>query len=489
MSTLKAGPRGLKGRGGGYWRVLPTPPMFRGTSVQVCGLWPFAGGSARPAYGVPVGADIHTGTTVACDAFSYFDAGLISSASMAVFGLPGYGKSSFTVRQIIGLAAKGVRPIVAGDLKGEYTPLIRALGGTVLTFDESFRYNVLDMGAMAEAAERIGGRRGGELRGEAQGRATTIVRTLIEISRHSPVADFEHSILSAGIRILHERHADQDPPTLPDLLALVTQPTNELLSLAQAADSEEYRVETRALTRSLRAVLDGPLGRTFSGQSTERLSLNAPAVSIDLSSIYRQSNEVLAAVMFSTWSEVFASIEAAKAMADAGVAPQRHFVTVMDEMWRAMRLRGAGLIQSMDEITRLNRHEGTGNIFITHSLKDMESIAAPEDVATARGFAERSGIVVTAALAEEDLRKLSEVKRMSEREIRTVARWSTPAGWKSQVNLDPVTGARRPGVPPDAGKVLIKVGERTGIPTEVRRTRLERQLHDTNARWVQDTTE
>ena len=73
------GPRGYRGRGGGSWRVLPTPASFRGTSVQVCGMWPFAGGSARPVIGVPIGQDIETGSTVCCDPFSWFRAGLYFS--------------------------------------------------------------------------------------------------------------------------------------------------------------------------------------------------------------------------------------------------------------------------------------------------------------------------------------------------------------------------------------------------------------------------
>lgn len=95
-------------------------------------MWPFAGGSSRPVIGVPIGQDIETGSTVCCDPFSWFKAGLISSPSMSVFGLQGLGKSSFTVRQILGLADQGVRPMVAGDLKGEYTRVVLALGSQVL---------------------------------------------------------------------------------------------------------------------------------------------------------------------------------------------------------------------------------------------------------------------------------------------------------------------------------------------------------------------
>ena len=90
------------------WRVMPLPPTFRGTSVQVCGFWPFAGGSSRPSLRVPVGQDIQTGSTVCCDPFAWFRAGFISSPSMSVFGMPGLGKSSFAVRQVIGLADRGV---------------------------------------------------------------------------------------------------------------------------------------------------------------------------------------------------------------------------------------------------------------------------------------------------------------------------------------------------------------------------------------------
>jgi hypothetical protein len=157
---------------------------------------------------------------------------------------------------------------------------------------------------------------------------------------------------------------------------------------------------------------------------------------------------------------------------------------VMDEMWEPLRIEGAGLVDKLDGLTRLNRNDGVGNIFITHSLKDMESMASEADARKARGFAERSSIVVTAGLSKEDLRALSEVKRMSEVEINTVASWSTPAGWKQRMIIDPVTGVSRPAPPPGAGKVLIKLGERAGIQTQVTLTSAEMALHDTNTRWI-----
>jgi len=449
-------------------------------------MWPFAGGSSRPVIGVPIGQDIETGSTVCCDPFSWFKAGLISSPSMSVFGLQGLGKSSFTVRQILGLADQGVRPMVAGDLKGEYTRVIRALGGQVLRFGEGQRLNVLDQGAMAEAADRLDGEAGEALREQALQRSVTMVTTLLQIIRREHLEDWEQSLLGRAIRVLTEKHraGGGQPPTLPELAAIMQEPPQEMIRSILADDQGEYWDLTKRLNRSVQALLEGPLGRTFSGQTTERLRTDAPAVSIDISAVAKQSSDVLASVMLAAWSETFASIEAVNALADAGRAPQRHFVTVMDEMWRPMRIEGAGLVDKLDEITRLNRSEGVGNIFITHSLKDMQSMSSAADNMKARGFAERSGIVVTAGLAKEDLRALSEVKRMSEVEINTVAGWSTPPGWRQRMVRDPDTGQMRPAPPPGAGKVLVKLGERAGIQTQVKLTPTELRLHDTNERWI-----
>jgi hypothetical protein len=468
------------------WRVLPTPRAYRGTTVQVCGMWPFASGSARPSIGVPVGRDMETGAVVCCDPFAWFQAGLISSASMSVFGLQGLGKSSFVIRQMLGLADRGIVNVVAGDLKGEYTAVVRALGGQVLSYGSGEHLNVLDQGALLEAAARLGGERGEILRAWAVDRALDMVVTLLQIIRRGPVNDWEQALLRRGIQMLTDDHAHRRvaPPTLPDLAKLLQNPPAELVTTILAEDDAEYWRETKHLNRSLQALLDGPQGRTFAGQTTERIRLDAPAVNVDLKVMQKKPDDELAAVMLATWSEVFSTIEASNALTDAGLQPQRWVNTVMDEMWRAMRLPGANLVDKADAMTRLNRNDGMGNMFVTHSLKDHASLGSEADNVKARGFAERSGIVVTAGLAVPDLRELSQVKRLSEREIATVSGWATPPGWQARMVVDPETGLSRPATPPGAGKILIKVGDRAGIPTQVQLTQLEKDLHDTNERWV-----
>lgn len=463
------------------WPLVPVPPVFRGTSAQVAGFWPFAGGSTRPAVGVPIGPDLQTGSTVCCDPFSWFRAGLISSPSMFIAGLPGLGKSSFACRQIIGLADRGIASIIT-DLKGEYSQLVRALGGQVMEFGKGFRLNLLDLGAMGDASKRLGGTKGQALRDLAMSRSVDAVATQVQIVRRQPLADWEQTLLSGAVRILDVKYRRRKgAPTLSDLRSLLAAPTAELRAAVLSED--DYAADTRPLQRSLQAVLDGPLGALYDGQSTTRLRTDVPAVSIDISSVARQSESMLASAMLASWSETFGAIEAANALADAGLEPQRNYLTVLDEMWRAMRLEGAGLVDKADSITRLNRNDGLGQLFISHSLRDMESMTSEADNVKGRGFVERSGIVVAAGLAKDDLLALSQVKRMSEVEMAAVASWSTPPGWRTRT-LRGADGRTRPAPPPGAGKVLLKVGGRAGIQTQVQLTQMELDLHDTNARWL-----
>jgi hypothetical protein len=451
----------------------------------VCGLWPYAAASTRPDLGVPVGADLATGATVCCDPFAWFHAGLISSPSMLILGLQGLGKSSFATRQIIGLAHRGVVPLVAGDLKPDYVNTIAALGGQVISLGSGQRLNVLDSGAMHAAAERIGGTAGVVLHEQAAARASTMVAALVQVIRRSPLSDWEAGLLARTVRTITTAHRERrlPAPTLPELAALLREPTAEMIASVLAASATDYQRLAAPLNRSLSALLDGPLGSTFAGQTTTRIDPDTTGVCVDISAAARQSEEYLAAVMLACWSEVFATVEAANALADAQLAQQRNFLTVIDEMWRPMRLAGAGLVDKLDAITRLNRSEGTGHIFITHTLKDLESMDSAAETRKAKGFAERSAITVCAGLAREDLRALSDVRRLSAAEVDTVASWSTPPGWRPRLVPSP-DGSKRPTPPPGAGRVLIKVGQRPGIATQVLLTATELALHDTNTRWT-----
>ncbi|WP_260695940.1 ATP/GTP-binding protein [Streptomyces sp. IB201691-2A2] len=456
---------------------MDPPTMWRATTVQACGLWPFAAGSGSPMTGVPLGQHLDTGATVCGDPISWFArARYISNPSLFMLGMPGLGKSTLINRMLIGLAATGVVPLVLGDLKPDYADTVRALGGQVISIGRGVGgINVLDPGAMGAAAARIGGDAGRALDAEAQGRVLNMIAALITVVRSRPMDDHEQSVLSAALQHLRERTPANRAPLLPDLLAVLQEGPNRVRAVTlDRGDDSRYRDAVDPLHRSLLGILDGPLGSTFASATSTRIDPRAPAVCIDISRIGEADTQLTAAAMLAAWSDGLGSVAASHALADAGLAPRRWFFTVLDELWRPLRA-ASGIVDRIDALTRLNRSLGLGDAKITHTLKDAEALGSESDRAKARGFVERAGMVICAGLPRTEMEELGRVVGLSEREIELVSSWSSPPGWA-------VAGGHEE--PPGRGRFLIKVGGRPGIPLRVAITDTERRLHDTNSRWT-----
>ncbi|MGC4892307.1 ATP/GTP-binding protein [Micromonospora sp. DT31] len=469
--------RGSHAVGGGRVAALDPPTMWRATTVQACGLWPFASGSGAPMTGVPLGQHISTGATVCGDPLNWFTrARYISNPSLFMLGMPGLGKSTLINRMLIGLAAQGVVPLVLGDLKPDYADTVRALGGQVISIARGVGgLNVLDPGAMGAAATRIGGQAGQALAAETHGRVLNMVAALLTIVRGVPISDHEQSVLSACLRHLRERTPPGRTYRLPDLLAVLDAgpPRVRQVTLDRGQESR-YRDAVDPLHRSLLGILDGPLADTFASESATRIDPDATAVCIDISGIGESDGQLTAAAMLAAWSDGLGTVAASHALADAGLAPRRWFFTVLDELWRPLRA-ASGIVDRIDALTRLNRSLGLADAKITHTLKDAEALGTESDKAKARGFVERAGMVACAGLPKAEMEDLGRVVGLSRREIELVSSWSSPAGWAQEGGNEE---------PPGRGRFLIKVGGRPGIPIRVAITEAERHLHDTNRRWI-----
>lgn len=447
--------------------------MWRGTTVQVCGLWPFAAGSGSPGVGAPIGQNLITGATVCADPISWFRrARLTANPSIWVEGKPGTGKSTLVGRMLIHSSACGITPLVLGDLKPDYTMTVEWLGGQVIPIGRGVGgINVLDPGAMAAAADRIGGQAGEQLRAEAHGRTLAIACALITLVRGRPVDDHEQTVLAA---CLHQLAGTGRVPVLPDLVAVLAEGPERVRAVTLDRGSDRrYREAVDPLHRSLLGLLDGPLGTTFGSATSTRIDLDAPAVAVDISRIGEADAQLTAAAMLAAWSEGLGCVAAAHALADAGLAPQRWYFTILDELWRPLRAAG-GMVDRIDAITRLNRTWGLGQAMITHTLKDLDAIESPADRAKARGFIERAGMIACFGLPRSELGDLDQIIGLSRREVDLITSWSSPAGWGAPDAGQP---------PPGLGKCLLKVGGRPGVPVKVQITATEARLHDTNARW------
>lgn len=472
------GERGWRGPGRGSASYLPMPEQWRATSVQVCGLWPFAAGTGSPMSGVPVGRNLLTGGTLCCDPISWFQhARLISNPSMFVQAIPGIGKSTLVGRMALGLAGYGVNPMVFGDLRPDYVDLIRAMGGQVIEVGRGRgSLNVLDPGETIQAAERLTGKARTRLLADAHGRRLTMVGALITIMRGRPPEDFEETIIDRALRILDARH--DGVPTLPDLLRVVQDAPAELRQAAlDRGDMTEYWRVTRALEATLVAIVDGGrLGDIFNRPTTVAMDRDRPVV-FDVSSIDDNEQDLQAAVLLACWSNGFGAINAAQELADAGLEPRRHYFVVLDELWRALRA-GRGMVDRVDALTRLNRQRGVGLAMVTHTMSDLMSMPDEHDKMKAKGFVERAGMVICGGLPAAEMPLLNSAVRLSRAEERMLVGWSAPPSWDSSGGVD--------AEPPGRGRFLVKVGGRPGIPFQVGLTATERLVSDTNRRWRVD---
>ncbi|WP_284550825.1 ATP/GTP-binding protein [Aestuariimicrobium sp. T2.26MG-19.2B] len=475
--------RGWFTRGGGRVATVEPVPEWRGTTVQVCGLWPFSGGAGMPDVGVPMGHHLATGATVSADPISWFTRGLINTPSAFVLGRPGLGKSSLIRHMVTGLADQGVWTMVLGDIKPDYPPLVEALGGQVISLSRSAgTQNPLDlMGAFGRITDLPAQIQDWAM-AQLVDRQTTTLHALLTLVRGSHVSGAEVALLAAALNRLqrddNNRPVDRDAPQIRDVIALFADrdPALRLKTLA-GTDDAAFDQTVRDLRISLMGLLsDGPFGGLFDGPTTTQMNLDRPVV-FDVHDFENSSATLQAAVLLTCWAYGSASTGLATHLADQHLGPRRRYLLVMDELWRTLRA-SADMVDRVDEITRLNRQLGVGQILCTHTMQDLK-LGTPEQTARAWGFVERSSMVFLGGLSQGEFGNLSTVFALSQREQDMITDWSGEGS--------SIISASGGGIPPGRGKFLLKLGKRPGIPFRVALTPSELAVNDTNRRWVELT--
>jgi len=237
---------------------------------------------------------------------------------------------------------------------------------------------------------------------------------------------------------------------------------------------DRYREVTDALEASLIGLVGGGrLGETFAKPTSTPMVRDRPVV-FDVSAIDDSEMDLQAAVLLACWSAGFGTANIANALADAGLEPRRHYFVILDELWRALRA-GRGMVDRVDALTRLNRQRGVGMAMISHTMSDLLSLSNEEDRMKAKGFVERSGMVICGGLPSAEMPMLQTAVPFSQAEQEMLIGWQDPPAWDPSTNKE--------AEPPGRGKFLVKVGGRPGIPVAVRLTSVESEINDTNKLW------
>lgn len=464
LADLRALPvppaRGWPVPGGGRDHHVGSATLWQGTTTQLAGLFPFVGGSGSRVRGVPIGHDLHTHEPVGLHPGDWLRDGLVSNTGLWVQAQPGVGKSAFAKRLGTGLTAFGWTMFIAADVKGEYTPLIRRLGGTVIQVGRGHdAINPLDPGPLATLLTSTSGRQQDALRESIRARQTALLEGLLLLELDRKPTPTERNLVSRAIDLATDAAADGQP-TIPDVRAVLDAAPAPLLTAARIGENHlRYYDLMRDVLSSLDLLVDGPLRGLFDRRSTARLDPNSPATSLDISVLDEETDEVVAAAMLCSWAWGAGMIEARQ------TGHGRNILWIQDEAWRALRT-GPGLVEKSDRMTRLNRHKGVASVYLTHSMDDLEALPSEEDRAKARGIAARCAIHVYGGLPATEVRNLTVT--LSSREADMLASWQSAGTW--------VPGQRHPG----RGLYLIKSGERAGLPVRMHLSSREAELYDTD---------
>jgi hypothetical protein len=454
--------------GGGRAANVDSGAVYQGTTTQVCGLYPFAVSSGATPPGVPVGRNALTAEPVGLDPSEWMREGLVSNTGMWIQGQPGIGKSTIVKRLMTGLVAFGFVAVVPGDVKGEYSALVEHLGGRVWRIGRGLHsLNPLDAGPLRAALAQTQGTERARLLETIRARRLSLLEALVVIVRRTEITVTERRLLDVALDLAvtaTERHGASEP-TIPDVVRVLTNPPAELLDITACADEREFRRYALDLLNTLGLLCKGAIRGMFDRPSSIRAELDSPALSLDISALDEDDDEVVAAAMLSSWAWAAAVIDGSSAL-----GRRRNVFRVQDELWRALRV-APGLVERSDRVTRLGRHRGEVSAQVTHSLDDLEALPTEADRAKARGMASRNGIMVLGGMADKELDGIRRVTPLTSQEAAIVRSWAAPPTW--------VKGNTHPG----RGKYLIKSGERMGLPVSMSLVPTERALYDTDQAW------
>ncbi|MGB7450045.1 MAG: hypothetical protein WA892_13090 [Ornithinimicrobium sp.] len=469
----RPGHRGWTMRGGGRATWVTPPNELEGTSNHVCGLWPFSVGVGLPTVGVPLGPHQQYAGTVCADPISWYLAGFLSNPSAFILGLPALGKSSLLRHICVILPAWGILPIILSDTKGEHVELVRSIEGQVIPVGRGLNaINVLDLGPLVTYLDALPPELRNSTLEDLRARRMHSLKGLLELVMHASLNTVEANVLNAVLR-----HLDREPhtPVMGDVREMIEDRHRLVRDVVRdRGDDSRYDDRMENLLDALRAVdSGGQFGDIFSRHTTLPIEMEK-AVVFDMHTVEDTDLELQAALQLVCWAYASSVVQSAKVLAEAGLRPERHYVMVMDELWRMLRASPL-MVDPIDSLTRLNRNKALGQIMVTHTMNDLK-LATEAATLKAWGFVERSAMVFLGGLSAQEMGNLATVFKMSQREMDQLEEWTAEGGY------DESTG--QSAAPPGRGKFLLKIGSKPGVPFQVALSPLGDHLHKTDSRWA-----
>ncbi|WP_083703255.1 ATP-binding protein, partial [Pseudonocardia sp. Ae263_Ps1] len=449
------GPR-EPGRGWAAVDASRRAPVYRATTAEVGGLFPLLASNGVPAIGARLGYDTQSGGAFYTHPTEWVLRGMVTNPNLVVFGEPGRGKSSTVVALMLRMMLFGVRSLISGDVKGEYTPLLRSLGITPIALGRGspHRLNALDLGPIRSRWSSWGVERQREELTGITARWTRLLTALAEAQGYDPTVTDELVLSTVLTRLVgaSDGYSELRPITIPQVVTHLAEPDDDLWRELRFADRRQFLDHTRQITDALSNLVVGPLSGLFDEPTNFDLDWDAPIQSMDLSLLRARGDQAVAVALtcLGSWSSMITDLQ------DDGDVR----IVVRDEVWRQMRL-GLRAVQAVDSDLRLSRAERKIQLLVMHKPSDLLSVGAAgsQEVSIAKDLL---ALCSTRILLGQSTRvgdELADELGLSDREQGVITGWAMEG----------------------QGRALWKLENRPGMKIQTVLSATERAIFDTNA--------
>ena len=305
---------------------------LRATTAEWSSAYPWHFGGSIPSVGPIVGVDhLSGGAPFGIDPFAWVNEGIAQNPNIVIAGAPGNGKSAL-VKQILWwlVGAFGCR-FVATDVKGEYTPLARALGVPILDL-------------------RPGGNTKVNPLEDPLGRLE-FAHALAALCLERPLLAVERAALSGTVRLLPDR------PLVSDLAAILREMPAALcdeLSMTRTSALDE----TKDLRFGFGELLNGVHAGMFDGHTNVDLAGSSSGFVVDVSGCGTDDRTLR-----------FALLAGMRAVDQLVGSSPGHTLLVNDETWRLAGNRDT--VIWLQHSFKLGRQRGQANIIVVHRLAEL----------------------------------------------------------------------------------------------------------------------
>lgn len=354
------GPPGRRGGRTGW--PLRVPKHLESTRA-LCGLYPWVAGLGVPQVGPMLGRDRYSRQRFCFDPWQLYRLGLLEDAGILVSGTIGSGKTSLIKSLVLRGLGFGYPFAVPADLRGEWVPVVEAIGGKVLRLGPGMPDRINALAMPPKPAGVPDDEWWLTARTHWEELIAALTRTLLPEQRElTPTeATAIETALTAASRW---REVDGDvgrlqPLSLGRVVEQLRRPTDAMAEVI-GMDVARLTDELRDVYLTLRRLTEGSLaGLVDDDRQDNQLGHDEPGIVIDLSRVQASDASI---------GLVMACSQAAMELTAAHQTVRR-FIPY-DEAWRLMRF--PALIARINSGQRLSRKTGAATVLISHRVTDFE---------------------------------------------------------------------------------------------------------------------